>query len=94
MAAKDPDLSFEQAFTELETLVERMEHGQQSLEDSLSDFERGVTLMKLCHSVLKGAEQQVEVLVKESDGLFSTKPLESETKSSESENSKALDSDA
>ncbi len=73
---KDQDLTFEQAFTELESLVERMERGQQSLEQSLGDFERGVGLMKHCHSVLKAAERQVEVLVKESDGLFSTKPLD------------------
>ncbi|HAU68849.1 MAG: exodeoxyribonuclease VII small subunit [Arenicella sp.] len=70
------DLTFEQAFNELEALVERMERGQQNLEDSLGDFERGVGLMKHCHSVLKSAEQQVEILVKDSDGLFVTKALE------------------
>lgn len=69
-------LNFEQAYQELETIVERMERGEQELESSLSDFERGVALMKHCHSVLKDAEQKVEVLIKDNDGLFNTIPFE------------------
>lgn len=77
MSDKDPkskldNLNFEQAYQELETIVGRMERGEQALEKSLSDFARGVTLMKYCHSKLKDAEQQVEILVKDSEGLFST----------------------
>ena len=68
-------LSFEHAYQELEALVERMELGQQSLEESLTDFERGVSLMKRCQSLLQNAEQQVEVLMKDSDGLLQSKPL-------------------
>lgn len=67
---------FEKAYKELETIVERMERGDQSLESSLSDFERGVSLMKHCHGVLKDAEQKVDILVKDNEGLFSTEPLE------------------
>ncbi len=70
------NIDFEQAYKELETIVERMERGDQSLESSLSDFERGVSLMKHCHNVLKDAEQKVEILVKNNEGLFSTEPLE------------------
>lgn len=69
-------LNFEQAYQELESIVERMERGEQELEHSLGDFERGVALMKHCHSVLKDAEQKVEVLIKDNDGLFSTTSID------------------
>lgn len=70
------DLDFEKAYKELEGLVERMERGEQNLETSLSDFERGVSLMKHCHSKLKDAEQKVDILVKDNEGLFTTEPFD------------------
>lgn len=70
------ELDFENAYQELETIVERMERGEQDLESSLSDFERGVALMKHCHGVLKEAEQKVAILVNDNDGLFSTEPFD------------------
>ena len=72
-------LDFEKAYQELETIVERMERGEQNLEESLSDFERGVSLMKHCHSKLKDAEQKVDILIKDNDGLFSTETFEEQT---------------
>lgn len=79
MAEKDiSKLDFEHAYQELEGIVERMERGEQDLEQSLKDFERGVSLMKHCHGVLKDAEQKVEVLVKDNQGLFSTEPFDPE----------------
>ncbi len=72
------DLNFEQAYQELEKIVEQMERGEQDLNKSLSDFERGVALMKHCHSELKDAEQKVDVLVQNNEGLFSTTPFEDE----------------
>jgi exodeoxyribonuclease VII small subunit len=60
-----PDLlDFESSLAELEKLVERLERGDQTLEESLKDFERGVTLAKTCQSTLKKAEQRVEALIK------------------------------
>lgn len=78
---KTSDLDFEHAYKELEAIVERMERGEQALESSLSDFERGVALMKHCHGVLKEAEQKVEILVKDNDGLFSTEAFEDDSNS-------------
>lgn len=66
------ELSFEQAQSELGEVVERMERGEQDLEQSLQDFERGVALMNHCHRLLKEAEQKVEILVSENDGVFNT----------------------
>lgn len=69
-------LNFESAYKELETIVDKMERGEQDLEKSLGDFEHGVALMKHCHSLLKDAEQKVEILVKDNNGLFNTEPFE------------------
>ena len=57
-------IDFEKALDELETLVERMERGESSLEDSLKDFERGIELTRSCQSALAEAEQKVQILMK------------------------------
>ena len=64
--------NFETAMAELETLVQRMEGGELSLEDSLKEFERGVTLTRLCQDALKAAEQRVKLL--SADGQVSDFP--------------------
>ena len=69
-------IDFESAYGELEALVERMEQGDQTLEQSLKDFERGVTLLKACNARLTAAEQKIEILVKDSQGLLGTEPFE------------------
>jgi exodeoxyribonuclease VII small subunit len=62
--SKAPD--FEQALTELETLVERLERGDLPLDEALKLFERGVTLTRHCQSSLQAAQQKVEILLKRS----------------------------
>jgi len=57
--------NFEQAMQELEALVERMEKGDLTLEESLKDFERGVALTRICQSALRDAEQKVQMLTKQ-----------------------------
>ena len=67
MAKKIPEKpDFESSLKELETLVEAMEKGDLSLEDSLSHFERGVQLSRACQQALKEAEQKVEILMEKS----------------------------
>jgi exodeoxyribonuclease VII small subunit len=58
--------SFEQALNELETLVETMEQGELSLEESLKSFERGVLLTRTCQQALKQAEQKIQILTENS----------------------------
>jgi exodeoxyribonuclease VII small subunit len=60
--SKSPD--FEAAMRDLEELVERLEHGDLPLEESLAAFERGVLLTRACQTALKEAEQKVEILLK------------------------------
>ena len=54
--------TFESALAELENIVERMEDGQLSLEQSLTAYKRGAELLKLCQAQLADAQQQVKVL--------------------------------
>jgi len=54
---------FEHSLNELETLVEQMEQGDTSLEQSLELFERGIKLTRSCQESLKKAEQRVQQLV-------------------------------
>tara|TARA_B100000674_G_C37147958_1_gene605197 strand:- start:175 stop:423 length:249 start_codon:yes stop_codon:yes gene_type:complete len=56
------DLSFEDALSELENLVEKMEAGELSLEESLKSFEKGIALTRSCQKALSEAEQKVEIL--------------------------------
>lgn len=54
--------TFESALAELEKIVEAMEEGELSLEDSLASYKRGAELLKLCQTQLQEAQQQVKVL--------------------------------
>lgn len=58
---------FEDALGELETLVESLESGDQSLESSLEQFERGVALSRFCQQSLSEAEQKVKILMNDTD---------------------------
>ncbi|MEW6354655.1 MAG: exodeoxyribonuclease VII small subunit [Pseudomonadota bacterium] len=61
----------------MEALVERMEKGEVSLEDSLKDFERGIALTRACQQALQEAEQKVHILM-EKDGQASIEPFSGE----------------
>lgn len=58
-------VNFEQALEELENLVEQMEDGELSLEESLAAFEKGVRIARECQEALKLAEQRVQVLLQQ-----------------------------
>jgi exodeoxyribonuclease VII small subunit len=61
--ARTPDPpSFEQSLTELESIVDALERGDMTLEESLSAFERGVALTRTCQKALDAAEQRVRIL--------------------------------
>lgn len=74
VAKRRTTLNFEQALTELERLVERMETGDLSLEESLQTFERGVELAKTCQQALDAAEQRIHILT-EQNGKLEEKPF-------------------
>ena len=61
-ADASPVAHFEQSLDELEQLVEKMEHGDMTLEDSLAAYERGVGLYRQCQAALEQAELRVRLL--------------------------------
>ena len=63
MAKKSALPDFEAALTELEKIVEKMESGEQSLEEALAAFQRGIELTRTCQQGLKEAEQRVDKLL-------------------------------
>ncbi len=64
-----PKLQFEKALEELDSLVEKLEGGALSLEESLSAFERGIKLTRECQQHLSKAEQTISTLVGQGDEL-------------------------
>jgi exodeoxyribonuclease VII small subunit len=59
---------FEAALAELESIVQKLEQGELSLEESLKQFERGVVLTRSCQKALRHAEQKIRVLARTGDG--------------------------
>lgn len=85
MTTKDPRQSkFEEAIADLEQVVEQLESGDLSLEDSLAAFEKGVGLVRYCNQKLSEVEKKVELLVKDRQGqlqlkAFGNGPADSES---------------
>ena len=64
--AKRKKLDYEASVLELESLVNRLEQGDISLEESLKLYESGVLLTRDCQNALQAAEQKVQMLLKQS----------------------------
>jgi exodeoxyribonuclease VII small subunit len=75
VAARKKSIDFEKKLVQLESLVNDMEKGSLSLEDSLKAFEDGIKITRECQQALKDAELKVDILTKGSD---KTKPFEPE----------------
>ena len=77
MARKDvSNKNFESAMEEIEQVVEQIESGELSLEESLAAYEKGVGLVKFCYQKLNEVEKRIEVLVKDKEGKLQLKVLE------------------
>ncbi|MFT7129912.1 MAG: exodeoxyribonuclease VII small subunit [Gammaproteobacteria bacterium] len=71
MAKAKKSIDFEQALDQLEELVEDMENGDLTLEESLKAFEEGIKLTRECQTALSEAEQKVQMLIEENGELKS-----------------------
>jgi exodeoxyribonuclease VII small subunit len=69
---KNEKPTFETAVTRLEEIVQRLEKGELTLEESLTLYEEGIGLSKLCHQKLEEAEGKIELLVKDAKGEATT----------------------
>lgn len=70
MAEKKPKddiskLSFEESIKRLKTIVDQIEQGEISLQDSLEQYEQGMALIKQCRTILQTAEKRIEKLSKQ-----------------------------
>ena len=85
--AKAKKIDFESSLAQLEQLVEQMEEGDLSLEESLKAFESGVKLTRECQQALQDAEQKVEVLLLQNGQLtpesLDAEPLDGESQAEE-----------
>ncbi|SFS11921.1 Exodeoxyribonuclease VII small subunit [Granulicella pectinivorans] len=68
--------SFEEKLASLESVVERLERGELSLDESVRLFEEGVGLSNACKAELEAAEARIEVLVEPESGGFRTAVLD------------------
>ncbi len=76
---------FEAALEELEKIVEQLESGDLSLEESLAAFEKGVGLVKYCNEKLTDVEKKIEFLVRDKEGKLQLKTLDSMARDDDSE---------
>jgi len=72
------NLSFEDALSELEGIVSKLERGDAPLEESIDIYERGALLKKHCEGKLKAAQLKVDKIVLAPNGDISTEPLDSD----------------
>jgi exodeoxyribonuclease VII small subunit len=63
-----PQLSFEKALAELESIVQKLERGDVALEESVAIYERGEALKRRCEELLRQAEARVEKITLDSSG--------------------------
>ena len=68
-------INFEESLAELESIVDSLEAGELSLEESLKSFEKGIKLTRNCQTALTEAEQKVKVLT-EKNGVISIEDLQ------------------
>lgn len=69
---------FEQAITELESIVDIMETGELSLDESLQKYEEGIKLANFCKSKLEFAEKKIEIIRKKADGSTTIEDFDKE----------------
>jgi exodeoxyribonuclease VII small subunit len=74
---------FEEQLTALEAVVERLERGELSLEDSVRLFEEGITLSNACKLELEKAEGRIQVLVETQNGTMEPAELDDDEEADE-----------
>jgi exodeoxyribonuclease VII small subunit len=67
-------LSFEEALSELQTLVKALEKGDSKLDDAINSYQRGVDLKRHCEAKLREAQLKVDRIVQSADGSLTTEP--------------------
>lgn len=77
MTDKDiKSLAFEEAMTELEGIIDRLENGDVPLEESIALYERGAALKAHCETKLRAAKEKIEKIVLDPDGQPKAEPVQ------------------
>lgn len=63
MAKKEKELTFEQALSDLDTLVKQLEQGEAPLAELVQSYEKGQALLRICRDRLQDAELRVKVII-------------------------------
>ena len=71
-------IKFETALDRLEKIVDELESGDLTLDDSIARYEEGVKALQKCYEILRDAEKKVEVLLESGSGETETAPFEPE----------------
>lgn len=74
MSEKPP--KFEESLQELETLIDDLESGELTLDESLERYERGIKALTACRKILGQAEQKIQLLIRTSQGGLKTQPFD------------------
>lgn len=77
MAKKKSD-SFEELLRNTEEIVDELESGEMSLDESLKKYEEGVGNLRRCAKLISQAEEKVKVLIEEAEGAFTLEDLDEE----------------
>ncbi len=72
---KENGKKFEQAMSELEAIVEKLEKGELTLDESIEYFQQGVELSKYCSKRLDEAERKITMLIEKENGQVSEEEL-------------------
>lgn len=72
----EENISFEEALSELEEIVKRIDSGQETLEVAVNSFERGVLLKNHCEKKLKAARLKIEKITKLADSTITLEETE------------------
>ncbi len=78
MAEKPKTFDFEKRLKELEKLVNQLETGEMSLEESLKAYEQGIELTRQCQSALDEAQRRIQIVI-ENDEKIASEPLDPDT---------------
>lgn len=72
---KVEDIPFEEYLRKLEKIVNQLEEGELTLDESVKTYEEGMNISKICLEKLNKTKKKIEQLVIEGEGKYSTKPF-------------------
>ncbi len=85
---KRNEKGFEEYIKEIESIVEKLESGDQNLDTAISLYERGMDLAAKCRDALKSAKLKIQKLKKKTDSGYISEPLDEEENDDENDDGK------